>query len=184
MERRPPAATTAPLAREPTRRATAATRVRAEDESDRPEQLRAWTTFPDWTTDHPGREYLGIAPRGANEPSPAVRNVITGACCGWAEPPTAGEAERAMRGREATDRNFCIATTVIGESEIVDVMRAEAEGAYTFQDLAWWIHEIGPPYRQDLVHWLNAVIEPVPPDAQPALTTPGARDARRRCRSG
>ena len=146
----------------------AATQVRAEDESDRPEQLRAWTTFPDWTTDHAGREYLGIAPRRGNEPSPAIRSVIAGACCGWVEPPTAGEAERAMRGREATDRNFCIATTIIGESEIVDVMRAEAEGAYTFQDLAWWIHAVGPPYRQDMVHWLNAVIEPEPPDAQGA----------------
>ena len=168
MERRPRTATTAQSTREPIRRATAATQVHIEDESNGPEQLRAWTTFPDWTTEHEGREYLGIAPRGGNEPSPALRNVIAGACCGWPEPPTAGEAERAIRGREATDRSCCIAATIIGESEIIDVMRAEAEGAYTFQDLAWWIHEIGPPYRQDLVHWLNAVIEPVPPDAQGA----------------
>ena len=142
MERFPRAATIPQLTGEPTGRATAAARVCVEYES---EQLRAWTTFPGWTTEHEGREYLGLAPRGANEPSPAIRNVLAGACCGWPEPPTAGEAERAMRGREATDWNLCIAATIIGESEIVDVMRAEAEGAYTFQDLAWWIHEVGPP---------------------------------------
>ena len=176
MERRSRAATIQ-LTGEPTRRATAAAPFGVECESDRPEQLRAWTTFPDWTTEHEGREYLGIAPRGPNEPSPAIRNVLTGACCGWPKPPTAGEAERAIRGREATDRNLCIAATIIGESEIVDVMRAEAEGAYTFQDLAWWIHEVGPPYRQDLVHWLNAVIEPVPCQGTVGGPPPARRSA-------
>lgn len=89
-------------------------------------------------------------------PSTALNGLIAGCCCGWRTRPTADEMEAAIKSRKSTARNRCLARVVLGEARPRDILRAEAEGAFSFQDLAWWIQETGNVYRKQ-ARWINAV---------------------------
>ncbi|MDE2907380.1 MAG: hypothetical protein OXQ28_14995 [Acidobacteriota bacterium] len=94
--------------------------------------------------------------RAAGEPCPALDTLVHGSCNGWREKPTAAEVERVMKARIRGPRADAIARTVATESSRLLIMRAEQEGGYSLQDLAWWMHELKLP-AWELIRWLNAM---------------------------
>ena len=94
--------------------------------------------------------------RAAGEPCPALDALVHGSCNGWREKPTAVEVERVMKARTRGPRADAIARTVATESSRLLIMKAEQEGGYSLQDLAWWIHELELP-AWELIRWLNAM---------------------------
>ena len=94
--------------------------------------------------------------RPPGEPCPALEALVHGSCNGWREKPTADEVERVMKGRTRGPRADAIARTVATESSRLLIMKAEREGGYSLQDLAWWIHELELP-AWELIRWLNAM---------------------------
>ena len=95
-------------------------------------------------------------PRKSGEPCAALATVIAGSCNGWRSKPTAVEAEQAMRNRNRGSREDAIAWTIATESSIELIVEAEEDGAYSLQDLAWWIRELRiPAYKR--IRWLNAM---------------------------
>lgn len=131
-------------------------RIREED-PDRREALEPLDNFPA----EPGwfaRSGPARRPRGPDGGSPALAAVIHGSCNGWPEKPTALEAEAAIKARRRNDDADDIAWTVVTESSTTLIIEAEAEGAYSLQDLAWWIRELRIP-AHGRIRWLNAAAE-------------------------
>ena len=94
--------------------------------------------------------------RGPGEPCQALEWLIAGSCNGWVRRPTAREMEQAIKSRQPTRRARCLARVVLTEAGTMYIAHAEATGAFSLQDLAWWINETGLPcYRR--IKWLNAM---------------------------
>ena len=94
--------------------------------------------------------------RNPGEPCQALEALIAGSCNGWVKRPTAEEMEQAVKSRQATRRARCLARVVLSEASTMCIAEADAAGAFSLQDLAWWIKEIGLPcYRR--IKWLNAM---------------------------
>ena len=94
--------------------------------------------------------------RSPGEPCKALEWVIAGSCNGWRKRPTAIEMEQAIKSRRSTRRAWCLARVVLSEADIMCIAHAEASGAFTLQDLAWWIQDSRLPcYRR--IRWLNAM---------------------------
>ena len=97
----------------------------------------------------------GLMPRAPGEPSRALDIMVNSYCCGWRRKPTPLEAEEAIKSRLPTSRNASIAFMVLTEPPNRLVMEGEADGAYSLQDLAWWLHRRRiPAYGR--IRWLNA----------------------------
>ena len=97
-------------------------------------------------------------PRGAGEASSSLENLVHGRCNGWKRKPTATEAEQVMKSRIRGMREDSIASTVITESSWWMILEAEAEDAYSLQDVGWWIRELEIPCHR-LIGRLNALSE-------------------------
>ena len=94
--------------------------------------------------------------RRPGEPCQALEALIAGSCNGWATRPTALEMEQAVKSRRPSLRAQCLAHVVLTEADTTCIAEADAAGAFTLQDLAWWIKETGLPcYRR--IMWLNAM---------------------------
>ena len=94
--------------------------------------------------------------RRPGKPCAALNAVIAGSCNGWRSKPTAVEAEQAIKDRKRGSWQDAIAWTIATESSIVLIVEAEEDGAYSLQDLAWWIRELRiPAYKR--IRWLNAM---------------------------
>ena len=90
------------------------------------------------------------------EPCQALEGLIAGSCNGWVKRPTAREMEQAVKSRRSTPRTRCLARVVLREAHTMCIAHAEASGAFSLQDLAWWINETALPcYRR--IKWLNAM---------------------------
>lgn len=94
--------------------------------------------------------------RAPGAPCPALDALVHGSCNGWREKPTASEVERVMKARARGPRADAIARTIATESSRLQIMKAEQEGGYSLQDLAWWIHALELP-AWGLIRWLNAM---------------------------
>ena len=94
--------------------------------------------------------------RQPGEPCQALEALIAGSCNGWVKRPTALEMEQAVKSRRPSRRAHCLAQVVLTEADTTCIAEADAAGAFTLQDLAWWIKETGLPcYRR--IMWLNAM---------------------------
>ena len=94
--------------------------------------------------------------RRPGEPCQALEGLIGGSCNGWVKRPTAREIEKAVKSRRSTPRTRCLARLVLREAHTMCIAHAEASGAFSLQDLAWWINETALPcYRR--IKWLNAM---------------------------
>ena len=94
--------------------------------------------------------------RSSREPCQALEGLIGGSCNGWVKRPTAREMEEAIKNRRSTRRTRCLAHVVLSEAHTICIIHAEASGAFSLQDLAWWINETSfPCYRR--IKWLNAI---------------------------
>lgn len=118
----------------------------------------------------------GREPRRAGETSSSLENLVHGSCNGWKRKPTAAEAEQVMRARMRGDREDSIASTVITESSQWMILEAEAEDAYSLQDVGWWIRELGIPCHR-LIGWLNALSEAWVADRAAAVRRADDEDA-------
>ena len=99
----------------------------------------------------------GLRPRAPGEPCRALDIMVNSYCCGWRQKPTPLEAEKAIKSRLPTRRNGSIAFMVLTEPPNRLVMEGEADGAYSLQDLAWWLHRRRiPAYGR--IRWLNAFV--------------------------
>ena len=94
--------------------------------------------------------------RRPGEPCQALEGLIAGSCNGWVKKPTAREMEQAVKNRRSTRRARCLVRVVLTEAGTMCIAHADATGALSLQDLAWWIHETGLPcYHR--IKWLNAI---------------------------
>ena len=94
--------------------------------------------------------------RTPGEPCEALEGLIAGSCNGWVKRPTAREMEQAVKTRQSTRRARCIVRVVLSEADTMCIAHADAAGAFSLQDLAWWINETKLPcYRR--IKWLNAM---------------------------
>lgn len=94
--------------------------------------------------------------RGAGEACRALEGLIAGSCNGWVRKPTSQEMEQAIKGRHSTPRTRSLAKVVLREADTMCIAHAEATGAFSLQDLAWWIKETGFPCYER-IKWLNAI---------------------------
>ena len=72
-----------------------------------------------------------------------LKDVVTGCCRGWAEPPTATELYNAFRTEEPSDRELALLRTWFIEATIDQLFEALAQQAYTERQLVRSIHLIG-----------------------------------------
>ena len=125
-----------------------------EEQGDGPVELKPVKSFPHGQAIF-NNELRGLQPREAGEPSRPLNIMVSSYCCGWPEPPTALEVESAIKSRDPTRRKAAIALMVLTEPPNYLVMEGEADGAYSLQDLAWWLHRRQiPAYGR--IRWLNA----------------------------
>ena len=94
--------------------------------------------------------------RRPGEPCQALETLIAGSCNGWVERPTALEMEDAVKSRRPSRRARCLVCVVLSEADTTCIAHADAAGAFSLQDLAWWIKEIGLPCYSR-IEWLNAM---------------------------
>lgn len=145
-------------------------RIREED-PDRPAEIAPVECFPGRDEPMFAGPYSSWRPKAEGTPSRAIASMIGSYCCGWKRRPDPLEAERAMKERGVTGRSRAIASMIATEPEPGLIMEAVAEGAFSLQDLAWWLKELAiPAYRR--INWLNAFARP-----QTAIDT-----TRERCR--
>ena len=78
---------------------------------------------------------------GAN--SATVRRLLSRSCCGWRKPPTAAEFHEALHSDPPTSRQTAILETWAAEADDSELLRAWAEDAYTFRQLARALHRSG-----------------------------------------
>lgn len=94
--------------------------------------------------------------RPPNEPCIAIETVIHSSCNGWTKKPTALEAEHIMKARQRGEWADVVAWMIATESPLELIVAAEQDGAYSLQDLAWWIKNLKiPAYKR--IRWLNAM---------------------------
>ena len=131
------------------------TRRRIVEETTRgPVELKPVESFPHGRPIF-NNEMRPLPPRVPGEPCRALDIMVNSYCCGWRQKPTALEAEAAVKSRNPTKRNAAIALMVVTEPPNSLVAEGEADGAYSLQDLAWWLHRRRiPAYRR--IRWLNA----------------------------
>ena len=130
------------------------TRRRAVEETPGPVELKPVESFPHGRPIF-NNEMRRLPPRAPGEPCRALDIMVNSYCCGWARPPTALEAETALKSRHPTKRNAAIALMVTTEPPNSLVALGEADGAYSLQDLAWWLARRRiPAYRR--IRWMNA----------------------------
>ena len=87
--------------------------------------------------------------RKPGETCQALVELIADSCNGWVKRPTTREMEQAVKSRRSTRRTRCLARVVLTEAHTICIMHAEASGAFSLQDLAWWINETALPcYRR------------------------------------
>ena len=148
-------------------------RLREED-PERPSEVAPVECFPNLDEPMFVGPYSSWRRKAEGTPSRAIASMISSYCCGWAVRPDPLEAERAMKGRTVTGRSHAIASMIGTEPETGLVMEAVAEGAFSLQDLAWWLKELAiPAYRR--INWLNAFAR--------RRTTPKIDTGRTGCRS-
>ena len=80
--------------------------------------------------------------------SPIVEGRFAQVCCGWREPPTAGELYEAVHAEAPTARQRAVFTTWLYESPEYELLEGWADGVYTIRELvrAMYRHgwETGP----------------------------------------
>ena len=131
------------------------TQRRAVEEATRgPVELKPVESFPHGPPIF-NNEMRRLRPRRPGEPCHALDIIVNAYCCGWRRKPTPLEVEEAIKSRLPTNRNAAIALMVVTEPPNALVMQGEADGAYSLQDLAWWLHRRRiPAYSR--IRWLNA----------------------------
>ena len=99
-----------------------------------------------------------VAPKGRRrkpgEDSRALRALIAETCSGYERKPTPREAEAAIKARSGTGLGVAIAANLIAEADVCMLMEGEREGAWSIQDIAWWMHDLNADCRE-LIEWLN-----------------------------
>ncbi len=127
----------------------------ADEDRDAPRDLLPLEQFP---TTSVFAEVLGdrAQKREPGEPCEALEGLIAGSCNGWVKRPTALEMEAAIRSRRSIRRARCLAQVVLTEADTGCIAHADAAGAFSLQDLAWWINETGLPCYWR-IKWLNAL---------------------------
>ena len=127
----------------------------AEEDPDAPRNLLPIEQFPA-TSVFAGMLKERAQKRSPGEPCQALEALIAGSCNGWVKRPTAEEMEQAVKSRQSTRRARCLARVVLSEASTMCIAEADAAGAFSLQDLAWWIKEIGLPCYSR-IKWLNAM---------------------------
>lgn len=129
------------------------TRRRVFDENvDRKRRLEPVDSFPNEMGFFGPPERLDARRQG--EPCRAIAAIIARNCGGWISRPTALEAERVMRQRDARNGNVAVGGVIVGEGEIPDFISADRSHAFSLQDIAWWVCHVRPR-RYRLIYWLN-----------------------------
>lgn len=128
---------------------------RLNENPDRPAKLEPVENFPNgesWfeTIDPKGRR------REAGEESRVLRAIIAQTCNGWRMKPTALEGEAAIKSRDPDGLGPAMIRTLICEADVYELIKGEREGAWSLQDLAWWIDTLGIRCN-GVIHWLNAM---------------------------
>lgn len=73
-----------------------------------------------------------------------IRAAIGGGCCGWSWKPTAERVAAAVRNRNAEDHYDSVAVEVVlTEASVHELEHMLMNGAFSVQDVAWWMHEKG-----------------------------------------
>ncbi len=103
-------------------------------------------------------EYAAADPRFPDErrgsEARAIAGLLCGACCGWAQSPTAAEFYNAMRTSEPTGRQRAIVSVLIAEGSNDTVALAYLQGAFTWRQLATAMHQHGD-YSPELADYVN-----------------------------
>lgn len=115
--------------------------------------LAAVETFPGGGFFKPD---AGYQPRLPGEPCIAIERIVRRGMLRSPYAPTALEAEEIIRNRDTTNaRSRDIGRMVVGTAQMEEVIEAEVDGAFSLQDVAWWITNTEVRSHEKL-YWLNS----------------------------